>query len=150
MFLRWRAVKAQRAPVGHEKTVARLLDQPTVICSLSGMRDQTRSQRLSAPLRRQAMRRRGSGLVLAAGSAVFALAAGAVGRAPPPTITIDGRGDGRTFDGFGGLSAGASSRLLFDYPEPERSRIPDYLFKPNYGAPFKFENPPIYLKLVSQ
>jgi hypothetical protein len=28
---------------------------------------------------------------------------------------------GRTFDGVGALSAGASSRLLIDYPEPQRS-----------------------------
>lgn len=41
---------------------------------------------------------------------------------------------GRTFEGFGALSAGASSRLLIDYPEPQRSQILDYLFKPNYGA----------------
>jgi hypothetical protein len=32
------------------------------------------------------------------------------------------------------VSAGASSRLLIDYPEPQRSQILDYLFKPNYGA----------------
>jgi Glycosyl hydrolase family 59/Ricin-type beta-trefoil lectin domain len=39
-----------------------------------------------------------------------------------------------TFDGFGGLSAGASSRLLWDYPEPQRSQILDFLYLPNYGA----------------
>ena len=49
-------------------------------------------------------------------------------------ITIDGRNSGRRFDGLGGVSAGGSSRLLFDYPEPARSDILDYLFKPNYGA----------------
>jgi hypothetical protein len=38
------------------------------------------------------------------------------------------------FDGIGAVSAGASSRLLIDYPEPYRSQILDYLFKPNYGA----------------
>ncbi len=38
------------------------------------------------------------------------------------------------FDGVGAVSAGASSRLLIDYPEPYRSQILDYLFKPNYGA----------------
>jgi hypothetical protein len=38
------------------------------------------------------------------------------------------------FDGLGALSAGASSRLLIDYPEPQRSQILDYLFKPAYGA----------------
>ena len=48
-------------------------------------------------------------------------------------ITIDGRNGGRRFDGIGGVSAGASTRLLFDYPEPARSDILDYLFKPNYG-----------------
>lgn len=50
------------------------------------------------------------------------------------TIIIDGRQGGRTFGGIGAVSAGASSRLLYDYPEPERSQILDYLFKPNYGA----------------
>jgi galactosylceramidase len=50
------------------------------------------------------------------------------------TITIDGRAPGRTYEGIGAASAGASSRLLIDYPEPYRSQILDYLFKPNYGA----------------
>lgn len=50
------------------------------------------------------------------------------------TIVIDGSTAGRTFDGIGALSAGASSRLLIDYPEPYRSQILDYLFKPGYGA----------------
>jgi Glycosyl hydrolase family 59/Lamin Tail Domain/F5/8 type C domain len=49
-------------------------------------------------------------------------------------ITLDGANRGRTFDGIGAVSAGASSRLLIDYPEPQRSQILDYLFKPNYGA----------------
>ena len=39
--------------------------------------------------------------------------------------------------GHRGVSAGASSRLLIDYPEPQRSQILDYLFKPNYGASFQ-------------
>src|SRR6185312_7745102 len=42
---------------------------------------------------------------------------------------------GRTFDGVGAISGGGgNSRLLIDYPEPERSQILDYLFKPGYGA----------------
>src|SRR5690606_14605494 len=49
-------------------------------------------------------------------------------------VVIDGASGGRTFDGIGGVSAGGSSRLLIDYPEPERSQILDYLFKPGYGA----------------
>jgi hypothetical protein len=51
------------------------------------------------------------------------------------TVVIDGGGAGRTFDGLGAISGGGgNSRLLFDYPEPYRSEILDYLFKPNYGA----------------
>jgi hypothetical protein len=50
------------------------------------------------------------------------------------TVTLDGNSKGRVFEGIGALSAGASSRLLVDYPEPYRSQILDYLFKPNYGA----------------
>jgi len=49
-------------------------------------------------------------------------------------VHIDGNASGRTFDGFGAVSAGASSRLLLDYPEPYRSEVLDYLFKPHYGA----------------
>ena len=44
-------------------------------------------------------------------------------------IHVDSKKTGRTFEGIGALSAGASSRLLIDYPEPQRSRILDYLFK---------------------
>ena len=39
------------------------------------------------------------------------------------TVTIDGKDTGRIFDGIGELSAGASSRLLIDYPEPQRGEI---------------------------
>ena len=50
-------------------------------------------------------------------------------------ITIDGTGPGRTFDGVGAISGGGgTSRLLPDYPQPQRDQILDYLFKPNYGA----------------
>src|SRR5438270_12657109 len=50
------------------------------------------------------------------------------------TIVLDGRANGRIYEGLGAVSAGASSRLLIDYPEPYRSQILDYLFKPGYGA----------------
>ena len=66
--------------------------------------------------------------VLAAGS--FAAAA----RAAPVTIALDGATALHRFDGIGALSAGASSRLLVDYPEPQRSEILDYLFTPGFGA----------------
>ncbi|XP_074516793.1 galactocerebrosidase isoform X2 [Sebastes fasciatus] len=50
-------------------------------------------------------------------------------------VLDDKEGLGRTFDGIGGLSGGgATSRLLVNYAEPHRSRILDYLFKPNFGA----------------
>ncbi len=50
------------------------------------------------------------------------------------SITLNGAGGGRIFEGMGAVSAGASSRLLIDYPEPYRTQILDYLFKPGYGA----------------
>jgi hypothetical protein len=49
-------------------------------------------------------------------------------------IRISGRSMGRVFEGIGALSAGASSRLLIDYPEPYRSQILDILFKPKFAA----------------
>ncbi|HEY1578053.1 MAG TPA: family 16 glycoside hydrolase [Terracidiphilus sp.] len=49
-------------------------------------------------------------------------------------IVLNGKSTGRIFDGLGAVSAGASSRLLIDYPEPQRGEILDYLFKPGYGA----------------
>jgi galactosylceramidase len=66
-------------------------------------------------------------LAVAALAATGALAAAA-------TVTLDGRRTGRTFEGIGGLSAGACARLLLDYPEPQRSQVLDFLFKPSFGA----------------
>ncbi|MGV9271253.1 RICIN domain-containing protein [Kitasatospora sp. NPDC003701] len=64
--------------------------------------------------------------------------------APPPeaaaaptatAITVDGGSAGRTFDGVGAISGGGgNTRLLLDYPEPQRSQILDYLFTPGQGA----------------
>ncbi len=68
---------------------------------------------------------------------IFLIPGVAVGSGParnPQRILIDLTGSGPVFDGLGALSAGASSRLLIDYPEPQRSQILDYLFKPGYGA----------------
>ena len=51
------------------------------------------------------------------------------------TITIDGRASGRILDGVGAVSGGGgNSRLLIDYPEPQRSDILDSLFHPSKGA----------------
>ena len=52
------------------------------------------------------------------------------------TVVVDSKSPGRIFDGLGALSAGASSALLIDYPEPQRSDILDFLFKPQFGAGF--------------
>ena len=57
--------------------------------------------------------------------------------APPPgrTIVVDGNRPGPAFDGIGALSGGGgNSRLLIDYPAPERAQILDDMFKPHYGA----------------
>ncbi|WP_436535856.1 ricin-type beta-trefoil lectin domain protein [Actinoplanes sp. HUAS TT8] len=71
-------------------------------------------------------------LLLTLAGALFALPAPA--RAAT-AITINGSSGGRVFDGVGAISGGGgNSRLLADYPEPQRSDILDYLFKPGYGA----------------
>lgn len=59
---------------------------------------------------------------------------GATARGQQMSVVLDGASKGRVFDGLGAVSAGASSRLLIDYPESQRSQILDYLFKPGYGA----------------
>jgi hypothetical protein len=53
------------------------------------------------------------------------------------SITIDGASSGSIFEGVGAISAGGASRLLRDYPEPYRSQILDFLFKPYFGASFQ-------------
>jgi O-glycosyl hydrolase len=80
-------------------------------------------------------------------AAVAVLVVGAMGAAVPTTasagtavtpapqaIPLDGNSTGGTFAGVGALSAGASSRLLDDYPSQQQSQILDYLFSPDYGA----------------
>lgn len=66
---------------------------------------------------------------------------GGVGSPPQPYwfecnlgLTLDGSASGRVYDGHGAISVGATSRLLFDYPEPYRGQILDYLFLPKLGA----------------
>jgi len=79
----------------------------------------------------------GKSTVLAGASLVSALAlAGWSGDArAAQTIAINGQGAGRTYDGVGAVSGGgATSVLLPDYVEPQRSQILDFLFKPSFGA----------------
>jgi galactosylceramidase len=51
------------------------------------------------------------------------------------TLTLDGAAEGKVFEGVGAVSGGgATSVLLKDYPEPQRSQILDVLFKPGFAA----------------
>ncbi|MFI1363962.1 RICIN domain-containing protein [Streptomyces griseochromogenes] len=66
---------------------------------------------------------------------VTGVAPGRAHAATATAISVDGNSQGRTFDGVGAISGGGgNTRLLVDYPEPRRSQILDYLFKPGYGA----------------
>ena len=50
-------------------------------------------------------------------------------------IIIDGNAGGKRFDGIGLVNGGgATSVLLKDYPEPQRSQILDMVYKPKFGA----------------
>ena len=61
-----------------------------------------------------------------------------LGAEEPRVIPINGQGEGRVFEGICGVNAGGGvGRLLINYPEPQRSEILDFLFKPNYGAAFQ-------------
>jgi hypothetical protein len=72
-------------------------------------------------------------LLLGASGAAAAGAPAQLSNAGAP-IVLDGATAHHVFDGIGGLSAGATSRLLFEYPEPQRSDILDLLFKPATAA----------------
>ena len=72
--------------------------------------------------------------VTAAAAHATAAAHAAAAAAHATEYTVDGTKAASVFDGHGGLSAGASTRLLIDYPEPERTHVLDYLFKPNFAA----------------
>ena len=73
-----------------------------------------------------------AGVVLAAAGLVIVTAGPSQAAS---SITINGTSSGQTFDGVGAVSGGGgNSRLLIDYPEPQRGQILDYLFKPGYGA----------------
>lgn len=51
------------------------------------------------------------------------------------TIELSGKAGGKRFDGIGLVNGGgATSVLLKDYPEPQRSQILDMVYKPMFGA----------------
>ena len=53
----------------------------------------------------------------------------------PQQITISAQDTGKQFDGIGAVNGGgATSVLLKDYPEPQRSQILDMVYKPKFGA----------------
>lgn len=68
---------------------------------------------------------------------VMVMACSCLHAAEPHVIQLDPDSPGRMYEGVGAVSAGASSRLLIDYPEPQRSQILDFLFKPGFGASFQ-------------
>jgi O-glycosyl hydrolase len=73
--------------------------------------------------------------MLLVGAAVVSPAGATASAAVSTTINVNGAAGGRAFDGVGAISGGGgNSRLLVDYPEPQRSQVLDYLFKPGYGA----------------
>ena len=93
--------------------------------------------RMAGPRRRLAAVAATLAATLAAAAVLMAPApAGAAASALPDTsIAVDGHDTGRTFDGLGAISGGGgNTRLLTDYPAPQRNAILDYLFKPGYGA----------------
>lgn len=51
------------------------------------------------------------------------------------TVALNGDAGGKRFDGIGVVNGGgATSVLLKDYPEPQRSQILDLVYKPKFGA----------------
>ena len=54
------------------------------------------------------------------------------------SVVLSDRDISRTFDGIGAVSGGgATSRLLFDYPDAQREAMLDMLFKPRFGTAFQ-------------
>ena len=50
-------------------------------------------------------------------------------------VELKGEAGGKRFDGIGVVNGGgATSVLLKDYPEPQRSQILDMVYKPKFGA----------------
>ena len=52
------------------------------------------------------------------------------------SVNINGEDLGRTFQGIGGVTSNGMTKLLREYPSPQRDDILDLLFKPKFGASF--------------
>jgi hypothetical protein len=107
------------------------------LCTIEPFVEGDRMRQVPVLLRRATLVVAVAVLILGAGTAVSAGTQPAAGtpKAAAQTITVDGSSPGRNFDGVGAVSGGgATSRLLIDYPEPQRGQVLDYLFKPDYGA----------------
>ena len=69
--------------------------------------------------------------LLPAGSLVFAV----LPAMATQVVELKGDAGGKRFDGIGVVNGGgATSVLLKDYPEPQRSQILDLVYKPKFGA----------------
>lgn len=68
-------------------------------------------------------------------SLLFPLLSVACISASAQTIQLSTKSTGKQFDGIGAVNGGgATSVLLKDYPEPQRSQIMDMVYKPMFGA----------------
>lgn len=66
---------------------------------------------------------------------VLLVACGLTALADTQTVRITNLQQGKRFDGIGAVNGGvATSVLLKDYPEPQRSQILDLVYKPQFGA----------------
>jgi galactosylceramidase len=73
-------------------------------------------------------------LLLCGASLALPMAASAATQ-KPQQIQLRGDAGGKRFDGIGIVDGGgATSVLLKDYPEPQRSQILDLVYKPKFGA----------------
>ena len=76
-----------------------------------------------------------SAATLLLGALLLLPEAPAAASAASPPLAISRTTLADKFWGIGGLSGGgATSRLLVDYKEPQRSQLLDILFKPKFGA----------------
>ena len=68
-------------------------------------------------------------------TSVLILILGTTGISAQQTIRLNAKSAGKTFEGIGVVNGGgATSVLLKDYPEPQRSQIMDLVYKPMFAG----------------